>query len=405
MPRAIIGTLLTLLACHVAAAAQRIAVPSYFYPGPLWAELESGAPTAGLAIINPNSGPGPTTDPNYAAQVTHTRAAGMTVIAYVYTSYAARSAPAVEADIDAYYTQYPDLDGIFIDEVGSDCGLAPYYAGLDAYVKAKGGAGVTVLNPGNPVPECYATAGDILLTFEGSYAAYLGFALAGWESGYPDAKFWHLVYAASAAQMPSAISLSRSRHAGWVYVTDDVLANPWDTLPPYWSAEVAEVGGAAGGCFPMTGARVLFGGVGTPPGDDTLRIVAQVVLADSSHVDSAATGLRMRVRDTNGDVLDTTLPAGGSWRTSSSGTHSTFTGTIAPAGRVKATVKRRPMPSGSRYTLKVSAREGSYTVDPSALPVSIEIGLDPTASDGPCASATFDAGCRVSGGGAKLGCR
>src|SRR5712691_12740193 len=118
----------TLLAGSAAAGAERVAVPSYFYPGPLWTELEGGAPTVGLAIINPNSGPGPTADPNYAAQVTHTRAAGITVIAYVYTSYGSRSAATVEADIDAYYAQYPDLDGIFIDEVSSDCGLEPYYA-------------------------------------------------------------------------------------------------------------------------------------------------------------------------------------------------------------------------------------------------------------------------------------
>ena len=35
-------------------------------------------------------------------------------------------------------------------------------------MKAKGGAGVTVLNPGNPVPECYASAGDILLQAKGA---------------------------------------------------------------------------------------------------------------------------------------------------------------------------------------------------------------------------------------------
>jgi hypothetical protein len=41
--------------------------------------------------------------------------------------------------------------------------------------------------------------------------------------------------------MQTAVSLSKQRSAGWIYVTPDDLPNPWDTLPldPYWSAELA----------------------------------------------------------------------------------------------------------------------------------------------------------------------
>jgi len=40
--------------------------------------------------------------------------------------------------------------------------------------------------------------------------------------------------------MTQAIAWSKQRHAGWVYVTNDNLPNPWDTLPsdPYWSNEL-----------------------------------------------------------------------------------------------------------------------------------------------------------------------
>ncbi|HEX6278164.1 MAG TPA: carbohydrate binding domain-containing protein, partial [Polyangiaceae bacterium] len=67
---------------------------------------------------------------------------------------------------------------------------------------------------------------------------------------YPASRFWHLVYNTSSADMATALSLSRSRHAGWVYVTDDLMTNgfvnPWDTLATYWSSEVANVAAAAG---------------------------------------------------------------------------------------------------------------------------------------------------------------
>jgi hypothetical protein len=43
--------------------------------------------------------------------------------------------------------------------------------------------------------------------------------------------------------MQRAITLSKQRNAGWVYVTNDVLPNPWDTLPadPYWTKELDRI--------------------------------------------------------------------------------------------------------------------------------------------------------------------
>jgi hypothetical protein len=39
--------------------------------------------------------------------------------------------------------------------------------------------------------------------------------------------------------MEQVMALSKSRNAGYVYVTDDLLPNPYDTLPPapYWADE------------------------------------------------------------------------------------------------------------------------------------------------------------------------
>ena len=33
----------------------------------------------------------------------------------------------------------------------------------------------------------------------------------------------------------------RARNAGQVYITDDVMVNPWDTLPSYWDAQVDRI--------------------------------------------------------------------------------------------------------------------------------------------------------------------
>ena len=95
------------------------------------------------------------------------------MVGYVYTSYGSRSLAAVESDINAYYSWYPQLDGIFLDEASTSCAEEPYYAALNSYVKSKGGIGLTVLNPGTQTNQCYEPAVDILLTFEGSDAQYV----------------------------------------------------------------------------------------------------------------------------------------------------------------------------------------------------------------------------------------
>jgi len=69
-----------------AAAAQTMAVPAYLYPGPYWTQLDQAGSGVGVAVMNPDSGPGASRDPNYAAAVQSAEAAGVTVVGYVYTS-------------------------------------------------------------------------------------------------------------------------------------------------------------------------------------------------------------------------------------------------------------------------------------------------------------------------------
>lgn len=221
---------------------QKVAVPSYFYPGAHWTQLISGAPTVGLAIINPASGPGKKADPNYQQVIRDAHAAGIKVLGYVYTKYGARGSKTVKAEIDKYYTWY-GVDGIFLDEASNSCAKLSYYQSLYNYVKKRGAQNLVVLNPGTNTEECYVNASDILITFEDDFAAYSAWSPSGWEYNYPESRFWHLVLNTSYADLPQAIALFKARHAGWVYVTPDALPNPWDTLPadPYWSDELTLV--------------------------------------------------------------------------------------------------------------------------------------------------------------------
>lgn len=218
---------------------QSIAVPAYFYPGSTWTQLEAGAPTVGLAIINPNDGPGTAVDSNYRTQVGSSQAKGIRAIGYVYTSYGKRPLATVKAEIDQHYAWY-GVDGIFFDETTADCADLEYYQELHDYVKAKGGTAEVALNPGTRTSECLMAASDIIITFEDTYANYQQWQPSGWETAYDASRFWHLIIDTSPEDLANAIALSKSRNIGWVYATNDTLPNPWDTLPTssYWNQQL-----------------------------------------------------------------------------------------------------------------------------------------------------------------------
>ena len=60
----------------------------------------------GYVIMNPDSGPGAASDPEYVAQVKRVRAADprMKILGYSHTSYGARPVADVLAEIDDYYS-------------------------------------------------------------------------------------------------------------------------------------------------------------------------------------------------------------------------------------------------------------------------------------------------------------
>ncbi|WP_203744753.1 spherulation-specific family 4 protein [Catellatospora bangladeshensis] len=253
------------------AAAQQLAVPAYFYPGgdgaALWQRLNT--PGVGIAVANPFSGPGKTRDPNYAAAIAAAKAAGVRVFGYVATGYLGTTGRAtrlnettpaawaaqVQQDVATWYRLYgaDGLGGIFFDEVQNVCGpqdaYVKTYRELDRHVRRAFPGAFTVVNPGIDTEPCYADVGDVILTFEGAYETYLGWQPPSWHRALDPRRFWHLVHATDTTeQLANAVALSKQRQAGYLYVTPDVLANPWDSLPPdaYWSAQLAAASGNGG---------------------------------------------------------------------------------------------------------------------------------------------------------------
>lgn len=220
---------------------QQIAVPAYFNPGPHWDRMQRTSPVSSLAIVNPASGPGPSRSEVWARQIDDAKRAGMSVIGYVPTGYGSRLPREVKADVRRYLRWYPALDGIFLDEGRRECRYVKRYRALVNFIESRSPNLLTTLLFGRSPQRCYSDVADLIVNFEGDSRQYREWSPKSWERGQDPSRFWHLVYDTPLGEAADVVALSKEHNAGWIYVTPDVLPNPWDTTPPdpYWWAEVS----------------------------------------------------------------------------------------------------------------------------------------------------------------------
>ena len=222
----------TTVAPPPAGSAGATIVPLYTDPStPSWAAIvaaKTAHPRVGvIAVVNPANGPGGGMNSAYAVGISKLVGAGIKVIGYVATGYGANSAAQVKTDIDHWQNFYPgQISGIFFDEQSNNASFVGYYRDLSQYAKSKG-LSFTVGNPGTDTAESYVGALDTMLIYESAglpSAATMG----GWHSKYAASNFGVIPYAA--AIDPAFVRIAR-QYVGYVYVQNDTLPNPWDSVP------------------------------------------------------------------------------------------------------------------------------------------------------------------------------
>ena len=247
---------------------QEAFVPAYFYPGASWTGAITSQPPPSVMILDvTSSGAGSAPNRNYQAAVQRARAAGITIMGYSSTDYTRRPAAAVEADVTHYRSWYHVRD-IFLDEASSDGGAAAYYQRLASYIHSVNPGSTVMLNPGTYPDQRYMAIGDIVMVYENTYANYVKLRVPGWVRNYPAAKFANAIYATSGPELAGAISLSRQRNAGYIYVTGNSGANPYRALPAYWPAENAIIARCAHVAALAGGPGPAGTGPGTATGKD-----------------------------------------------------------------------------------------------------------------------------------------
>jgi hypothetical protein len=210
-------------------------VPLYTYPtDPSWNTViaaKAAHPTVGvIAAVNPANGPGAAADPGYASGIARLAAGGIKVIGYVATGYAVNSPAAVKADIDRWRAFYPgQISGIFFDEQSNRAGDVPYYRDLSQYAKAQG-LSFTVGNPGTDSAPEYIGALDTMLIYESSGLPSVS-QLGGWHASHAPSNFGVIPHAAS---FDAAFVRNARQYVQYIYLQNDTLPNPWDSVPAYF---------------------------------------------------------------------------------------------------------------------------------------------------------------------------
>jgi hypothetical protein len=228
-----------------------VAIPMYVDPDDspsLWTQVYAAGASVGLLVMNPDNGPDPAVDSEYTTAISSAHAASQIIIGYVHSESASRAIADVEADVDTYYSQYPGIDGIFVDEVSDDAStVASYYAPLYAYIKAKAASVTVAINPGTMVDESFMRATDILLSFEDTYANFIDPSqnppTPAWVKTYPASRFWNIVHTTPAANEADAIARALSANVGWVYVTAEGPDTAYQDIETgsYWTTELSLV--------------------------------------------------------------------------------------------------------------------------------------------------------------------
>lgn len=259
---------------RVIASDIELLVPAYGNPccgdGPfMWGALVGAAEDSNIRIsiiLNPASGPGASPiDPNYinpfgTDPLLDFKAAGGVVYGYVPTTFGERNIVDVKADVDTYYDPAywrgsgVQVDGIFFDEMSNDLADVGYYQQLSDYVNSREPAAKVIANPGttftnNPSGQTtfsvmdYVQTADTLLTFDASGNDYRNnYTAPSWLNDFSADHFAHVIHSeTSSANMLIDVELARARKAGMIYITDDVLPNPYDSLASYWNSELGAI--------------------------------------------------------------------------------------------------------------------------------------------------------------------
>jgi hypothetical protein len=232
------GPPIVLDASGVLAGTVHLIVPAYWDPDDQWQQIIANAPTVGMIIFNPNSGPGTATKPGYAAAIAQAQNVGIKVLGYVSTQYGARAEADIDADVNGYYSLYSP-SGIYFAEgpTADTCDtLQAEYQRLTALAQSHDPKAYLAI--GTRFCPTFITFSDLMVEFAETYSMYQSYTSPSWMPANSPGRFCHFVSEVPGADASQVLSRAIGLGAGWVFTTDGTAPNPWGALPSYFDQEV-----------------------------------------------------------------------------------------------------------------------------------------------------------------------
>ncbi len=211
---------------------RNLIIPLYKEDKTLWDKLISLNIDRLIAVVNPDNGAGTTKSLFYEDIINRLIINNKIPIGYIPTNYGSRNIDDVKNELDRWLAFYPNIEGFFIDEVSGNINDYQYYEEIFFYIKSKGDF-FTVLNVGSYPNESYFNIADNIVVYEGD-VNNLNISVCDSYSN----KSSIIVYNGTETDMENII---KNSNCNYVYITDDNLPNPYDTLPTYIDIEVETI--------------------------------------------------------------------------------------------------------------------------------------------------------------------
>lgn len=211
-----------------------VILPLYVSPGNAWHDViqekikHHKVPL--VVIINPLNGSGHVKNDNYADGIQKMQSRDISVLGYVYTDYGARNSTDIKNEITNYKNWY-NVNGIFFDQMSNVPGNEVYYADLTNFVKSLG-LTFTVGNAGVDTQPSYIKTVDNIVIYENNTLPSISY-LAGWHKNYDKHNFSIIAFGIDGLDKSFVDNASNS--VGYMYVTNGVLPNPFNSIPPYFT--------------------------------------------------------------------------------------------------------------------------------------------------------------------------
>src|SRR3989449_529232 len=115
---------------------------------------------------------------------------------------------------------------------------APYYSTVSNYAKNVDGMKMTVCNPGTSIPQSDVGVCDTFEIYESAGLASISTLQSRtFYPNYDKHSFYMLAHTTNSITQTDVTD--RIPYVGYMYITNDVEPNPYDTIPPYFLNEVA----------------------------------------------------------------------------------------------------------------------------------------------------------------------